>query len=301
MAGPGPSCSPFVLVDQAAEDLSPPYFRGRQVSGGGHGAVVVVWWPQVPGSVRAMVVVVRGVFIQDRAQVPWPGDQHPVGDLGPGFSDPALGIRVRSRAARRDLHYLDPRAREHRVEPGASALAPETAGPACCSQPMNSGSCPAPACQVRPREQAPCGNGPRSCPQPPTASPRPGCPAASPASSSPPAPQRAAASWAASVPAGHPSSAASRSSRCSATPYAPLRPAAPAGQRPPPPAPRSAPPAPGSAHHEDPRRPLRRRIGHSPQSSRSQREPPRHYRTRRQDVTIDHTPQHQVQRPECYR
>jgi hypothetical protein len=29
-----------------------------------------------------MVVVVRGVLIQDRAQVPWPGDQHPVGDLG---------------------------------------------------------------------------------------------------------------------------------------------------------------------------------------------------------------------------
>jgi hypothetical protein len=70
MAGPGPSCSPFVLVDQPAEDPSPPYSRRRQVGGRGHGDVIAVWWPQVPGSVRAMVVVVRGVFIQDRAQVP---------------------------------------------------------------------------------------------------------------------------------------------------------------------------------------------------------------------------------------
>jgi hypothetical protein len=30
----------------------------RQVGGGGHDDVVAVWWPQLPGSVRAMVVVV---------------------------------------------------------------------------------------------------------------------------------------------------------------------------------------------------------------------------------------------------
>src|ERR1035441_10502326 len=70
MAGLGPSCSPFVLVDQPAEDPSPSYSRRRQVGGRGHGDVVAVRWPQVPGSVRAMVVVVRGVLIQDRAQVP---------------------------------------------------------------------------------------------------------------------------------------------------------------------------------------------------------------------------------------
>jgi hypothetical protein len=55
------------------------------------------------GSVRAMVVVVRDVFIQDRAQVPRPGDQHPVGDLGPGCSHPALGKSV---APHRQLHLI---------------------------------------------------------------------------------------------------------------------------------------------------------------------------------------------------
>jgi hypothetical protein len=88
---------------QPAEDPSPPYSRRRQVGGGGHGDAVAVWWPQVPGSVRAMVVIVRGVFIQDRAQVPRPGDQHPVGDLGSGCSDPALGISV---APHRQLHLI---------------------------------------------------------------------------------------------------------------------------------------------------------------------------------------------------
>ena len=66
----------------------------------------------------AMVVVVRDVLFQDRAQVPLPGDQHPVGDLGPGCSHPALGISVRSRAPRRDLHHLDSGTGQHRVEPG---------------------------------------------------------------------------------------------------------------------------------------------------------------------------------------
>src|SRR6516162_4047215 len=49
----------------------------------------------------------------------------------------------------------------------------------------------------------------------------PGLPGCLPASSSPPGPWHAAASWAVSAPAGHLSSAASTSSRCSATP--PLR------------------------------------------------------------------------------
>ena len=35
--------------------------------------------------------------------------------------------------------------------PDEDAPAPEAAGPACASQVMNNPSCPAPACQVRPR------------------------------------------------------------------------------------------------------------------------------------------------------
>jgi len=42
-----------------------------------------------------MLVVMSGVVVHDRAQMPWPGDQHPVGDLSAGGADPALGIGVR--------------------------------------------------------------------------------------------------------------------------------------------------------------------------------------------------------------
>ena len=100
-AGTG-SCCPFVFVDQPAEDPAPSYSR-CQVGGCGSGDVVAVRWAQLPGPVRAMAVVVRGVLVQDRAQVPWPGNQHPVGDLGPGRSHPALGVSV---APHRQLHPI---------------------------------------------------------------------------------------------------------------------------------------------------------------------------------------------------
>jgi hypothetical protein len=72
--------------------------------------------PRCPALMPAMPVVMGGVLIQDRAQVPRPGDQHPVGDLSPDSADPPLGKGVRSRAARRDLHHLDTGSRQHRVE-----------------------------------------------------------------------------------------------------------------------------------------------------------------------------------------
>ena len=45
--------------------------------------------PPAPASiprppVRATLVVIHGVLIQGRMQVPWPGDRHPVGNLCPG-------------------------------------------------------------------------------------------------------------------------------------------------------------------------------------------------------------------------
>jgi hypothetical protein len=45
------------------------YLRCRQVGDRGRGDVVAVRWPRVPGPVRAIAVVVRGVLIQDSAQV----------------------------------------------------------------------------------------------------------------------------------------------------------------------------------------------------------------------------------------
>jgi hypothetical protein len=42
-----------------------------------------------------MLIVLGSALIQDRAQVPSPADQRPVGDLGPGRPYPASGIGVR--------------------------------------------------------------------------------------------------------------------------------------------------------------------------------------------------------------
>src|SRR5690242_13328656 len=92
-------------MDQAAEDLAASYPRCRQVGDRGRDAIVV-WWPQVPGPVRAMLVVARGVLIQDRPKVPRPSDQHPVGDLGPDGAYPAFGISVIQRCQLRLIPSL---------------------------------------------------------------------------------------------------------------------------------------------------------------------------------------------------
>jgi hypothetical protein len=85
------SCCPFVLVDQSVQDPPPLDSRRRKVTGRGHGDVVAVRQSKVPAPVRAMPVVMGGVLVQDRAQVPRPGDQHPVGDLSPDGTHPPLG------------------------------------------------------------------------------------------------------------------------------------------------------------------------------------------------------------------
>ena len=41
-----------------------------------------------------MAIVMRDVLVQNRPEVPRPGDQHPVGDLGPDGAHPALGISI---------------------------------------------------------------------------------------------------------------------------------------------------------------------------------------------------------------
>jgi hypothetical protein len=62
------------------------------------------------------------------AEVSLPEDQHPVADFGSGGQYEEFGEAVRSRAAGRDLDYLDARIRQHRVERGcelARAIAQE--------------------------------------------------------------------------------------------------------------------------------------------------------------------------------
>jgi hypothetical protein len=74
--------------------FGPSYSRGCQVGDGGWSHVCIVWWVQIPGPVRTVMVAMLGVFLQNRAQVPRPGNQHPGRDLGPHRADPALGIGI---------------------------------------------------------------------------------------------------------------------------------------------------------------------------------------------------------------
>ena len=55
------------------------------------------------GLVRAVPVVVAGVLAQDRAQVPFALDEHPVGALGSRGAYPSLGVAV---APHRQLHPI---------------------------------------------------------------------------------------------------------------------------------------------------------------------------------------------------
>jgi len=101
-----PSCRPFVLVDQAAEDVATSYPRCREVGHRSRGSVACVRRPQVPGPVRAMPVVMRDVLVQDCPQVPRPGDQHPVGALSPDGPHPALGISVAPQRQLRPIRVM---------------------------------------------------------------------------------------------------------------------------------------------------------------------------------------------------
>jgi hypothetical protein len=104
-----PSCCWFVLVDQSARDPAASYSR-RGRAGGRDGSDLIAvrcgrCWLQC-----------AAYSALDRAQLSWPGDQHPAGVLGPGCAHPASGTGVRSRAARRDRHHLDPGTRQRHVE-----------------------------------------------------------------------------------------------------------------------------------------------------------------------------------------
>jgi hypothetical protein len=61
-------------------------------------------------------VVVRLVPGQDRPQVSFAGDQHPVDDLGPGGEHEPLRTGIRTRAPGRDLYRFDADAGQGGVE-----------------------------------------------------------------------------------------------------------------------------------------------------------------------------------------
>ena len=80
-----------------------PYFRCCEIGDDGRSDPRTARRTKVQRPVRPMLVVMQGVLVQDRVQVLWPSDQHPVGDLGPGCLHPAFGIGV---APHRQLHPI---------------------------------------------------------------------------------------------------------------------------------------------------------------------------------------------------
>ena len=73
-------------------------------------------WAELAAAMRAPSVVMGLILSQDRPQVPFAEDQHPVGDLGPGGEHESFRISVRPRTPQRDLHRFDPGASQHRIE-----------------------------------------------------------------------------------------------------------------------------------------------------------------------------------------
>ena len=111
---------PVVLVDHATEDLAP---LDRQLHRRA-ALVIVVGRSLLTRLVRAVPVVMAGVLAQNRAQVPFAVDDHPVGALASCSSYPSLGITVRPRSPRRDLdwrHWCGPWSRI----PNATSLTPQ--------------------------------------------------------------------------------------------------------------------------------------------------------------------------------
>jgi hypothetical protein len=56
--------------DQPTENPAAPYLRGREIDDGKRSDLVSARRAQVPGPMRAMLVVMHDVLIQNRAQVP---------------------------------------------------------------------------------------------------------------------------------------------------------------------------------------------------------------------------------------
>jgi hypothetical protein len=115
-------CGLVVLVNQAAETVSPPDGGGDQDSTSVGLVVDNPWRAKRQASVRSLVVVVPHVLVEDSRKLASTSDQHPVQALLPDRPHPALGERacVRRLDGRRD--GLDAVGGEDVVE-GAGELA----------------------------------------------------------------------------------------------------------------------------------------------------------------------------------
>lgn len=108
------SCGLVVLADHAAEYLPPPDRKVQRGSGLGF----PVGWPLLAGLMQPVPVVVAGVLTEDRPQVPFIVDEHPVDALGSCGAYPSFGVTVRPWRLRRGLDYFQALAGEDFVEGG---------------------------------------------------------------------------------------------------------------------------------------------------------------------------------------
>ena len=81
-------CGSLVLVDEAAEYRPAPYLLPGEV----RGRVIGLGRAELAAAMGSPSVVMALVLSQDRPQVPFAEDQHPVGDLG---SDGLRGVFVK--------------------------------------------------------------------------------------------------------------------------------------------------------------------------------------------------------------
>src|SRR5450755_4102109 len=106
-----------VLADHAAEYRPPPDWQVQR-SGG---LDFLVGRALLAGLVGPVPVVVVGVSAEDRSQMPFVVDEHPVSAVGPRCAYPSLGVAIRPRRLWWDLHYFHAFAGEDLVE-GAGEL-----------------------------------------------------------------------------------------------------------------------------------------------------------------------------------
>jgi hypothetical protein len=101
-----------VLVDHAAEDLVASD-RGAERD---HGGGVVGWWVLAQALVRAVVIEMAHVLVENGAGVSFVVDQQPVGALGADAADEPFRVAVRPGRTGRDLDHGDAFGGEDGVE-----------------------------------------------------------------------------------------------------------------------------------------------------------------------------------------
>jgi hypothetical protein len=89
-----------------------------------HGFRIVVRWVLVEALVRAVIVEMAHVLVEDGVGVSFVVDQQPIGALFADAADEPLGIAVRLRRPGRDLDHIEAFGGEDSIEDGGELGVP---------------------------------------------------------------------------------------------------------------------------------------------------------------------------------